>query len=500
MPDGRRGKGLHQLVVPRRFPRVGVHVAAEGVLVPFRPRVRVPVEIEMDLRGRTEVDGASQDRDVPSDESQRQPRSGLRDQLRGPIAGGDHDPFARERFSSAQLETGHMPGSRGEARHRLSGEDLRPVHRRRGREAMCRCNRVRIPRGRIVHHRRIVGHLELRFHGLRIGRRKPLDPDSLRAEQVEQGVEGRHVPCAGAGQEPGRTKVAREPRFLLEPLEGREALPRESNADPGFVVLPDEGAAVPCRPRGDMVLLEEDDVVVAPPNALRIALNDAVPPSIADVPTRILVSGGSLQGYASMDEKSVPQMETDEEKQISAALLDRDVVLILGGLGGELGGWGMGLVGRVARILGDTTLALATIPFGLEGPIRRGLAEAQFRLLQRRVDGVVTFGNDPLLQVAKDLPMSKAFAALSAIMARPASNLPAALGRADVAPLRKTLARVKDWRYGMGVGREKHRCFVAVEEAYASPWFTPVPEEIRHAIVLMSVLEAGTDEGQLLHG
>ncbi len=239
--------------------------------------------------------------------------------------------------------------------------------------------------------------------------------------------------------------------------------------------------------------------VVAPPNALRIALNDAVPPSIADVPTRILVSGGSLQGYASMDEKSVPQMETDEEKQISAALLDRDVVLILGGLGGELGGWGMGLVGRVARILGDTTLALATIPFGLEGPIRRGLAEAQFRLLQRRVDGVVTFGNDPLLQVAKDLPMSKAFAALSAIMARPASNLPAALGRADVAPLRKTLAHVKDWRYGMGVGREKHRCFVAVEEAYASPWFTPVPEEIRHAIVLMSVLEAGTDEGEILH-
>jgi len=239
--------------------------------------------------------------------------------------------------------------------------------------------------------------------------------------------------------------------------------------------------------------------VVAPPNALRIALNDAVPPSIADVPTRILVPGASLQGYASMDEKSVPQMETDEEKQISAALLDRDVVLILGGLGGELGGCGMGLVGRVARILGDTTLALATIPFGLEGPIRRGLAEAQFRLLQRRVDGVVTFGNDPLLQVAKDLPMSKAFAALSAIMARPASNLPAALGRADVAPLRKTLAHVKDWRYGMGVGREKHRCFVAVEEAYASPWFTPVPEEIRHAIVLMSVLEAGTDEGEILH-
>jgi cell division protein FtsZ len=239
--------------------------------------------------------------------------------------------------------------------------------------------------------------------------------------------------------------------------------------------------------------------VIAPPNAVRIALNDAVPASLADVSTRILVPAASLQGYALMDEKSVPQMETDEEKQIAAALLDRDAILILGGLGGELGGWAMSLVGRVARILGDTTLALATIPFGIEGPIRRQLADAQLRLLQKRADGVVTFGNDPLLQVAKDVPMTKAFAALSAIMARPASNLAAVLARPDIAPLRQTLGKVRDWRYGMGLGRDKHRCFVAVEEAYGSPWFTSLPEEIRHAIVLMSVAEPGTDEAEILH-
>jgi cell division GTPase FtsZ len=127
------------------------------------------------------------------------------------------------------------------------------------------------------------------------------------------------------------------------------------------------------------------------------------------------------------------------------------------------------------------------------------LADAQLRLLQKRADGVVTFGNDPLLQVAKDVPMTKAFAALSAIMARPASNLAAALARPDIAPLRQTLGQVRDWRYGMGLGRDKHRCFVAVEEAYGSPWFTSLPEEIRHAIVLMTVAEPGTDEEEILH-
>ncbi len=238
--------------------------------------------------------------------------------------------------------------------------------------------------------------------------------------------------------------------------------------------------------------------VAPPPNATRIAVNDAIHPSMAEVSTRILVAPGSLQAYASMDEKAVPNMETDEEKEISAALLDRDIVVMLGGLGGELGGWGMSLVGRVARILGDASVAFATVPFTIEGPIRRQLAEAQLRLLQKRADGVVTFSNDRLLEVARDLPLTKAFAALGAIMARPAAELGAALARADVVPIRRTLARVREWRFGMGAGREKHRCFVAVEEAYASPWFASLPEEISHAIVLMSVPEPDKDETEIL--
>ena len=227
--------------------------------------------------------------------------------------------------------------------------------------------------------------------------------------------------------------------------------------------------------------------VATHPNATRIAVNDAVHPSMAEVSTRVLVAPGSLQAYASMDEKAVPNMETDEEKEISAALLDRDIVVVLGGLGGELGGWGMSLVGRVARILGDTSMGFATIPFGMEGPIRRQLAESQLQLLQKRLDGVVTFANDGLLQIARELPLAKAFSALGAIIARSAAHLSGALARPDVIPLRRTLGRARDWRFGMGSGRDKHRCFVAVDEAYQSPWFTSLPEEISHAIVMMSV-------------
>ncbi len=238
--------------------------------------------------------------------------------------------------------------------------------------------------------------------------------------------------------------------------------------------------------------------VSPPPNATRIAMNDTVHASMAEVAARVLIPADSLRAYASMDERAVRKMETHEEKQISAVLLDRDAVMILGGLGGELGGWGMSLVGRVARILGDATLAFATVPFTIEGPIRRQLAEAQLQLLQQRADGVVTFSNDRLVQVARDLPLAKAFAVLGAIMARPASDIGAVLARSDIAPVRRMLARVREWRFGIGAGREKHRCFLAVEEAYASPWFASLPEEIRHAIVLMSVPEPEKDESEIL--
>jgi len=146
----------------------------------------------------------------------------------------------------------------------------------------------------------------------------------------------------------------------------------------------------------------------------------------------------------------------------------------------------------------DASLALATVPFTIEGPIRRQLAEAQLQLLRKRVDGVVTFSNDRLLQVARDLPLAKAFAALGAVMARPATTLSAVLARTDVVPLRRMLKQVREWRFGLGAGQEKHRCFLAVEEAYASPWFTSLPEELLQAIALISSSRPETDATEVL--
>ena len=230
----------------------------------------------------------------------------------------------------------------------------------------------------------------------------------------------------------------------------------------------------------------------------RIAMNDAPHPSMAGIGRRVVVPTEPLQAIACLEEKAIPTLATNEEKDLSNALADRDFVVAMGGLGGQFGGWGLSVVGRVARILGDTCLAFATVPFAAEGMLRRELAEAQLAILRSRADGVVAFANDALLRSYPTLPLAKAFGAMGAIMARPATALPTVLSRSDLVPLKRFLGRSKDWRFGMGAGQEKHRCFVAVEEAYASPWFTGRREDIRQAVVLIAQPPGGSFEDELL--
>ena len=227
-------------------------------------------------------------------------------------------------------------------------------------------------------------------------------------------------------------------------------------------------------------------------------MNDAPHPSMVGISRRVIVSAEPLKAIASLEEKTIPTLATNEEKDVSNALAGRDFVVALGGLGGVFGGWGLGVVGRVARILGDTCLGFATVPFTAEGMLRRHLAEEQLSVLKRRADGVVAFANDALLRAFPTMPLSKAFGAMGMIMARPATALAAALSKSDLVPLKRFLGRTSDWRFGMGAGQEKHRCFVAVEEAYASPWFTGRHEDIGRAIVLVAQPHGATYEDELL--
>ena len=246
-------------------------------------------------------------------------------------------------------------------------------------------------------------------------------------------------------------------------------------------------AVVGCGGAGCNILQQ----VPADLGVTRVALNDAPHRSMAGIPSRLILPNASLDGLASLDEAAVRQLSSPEEKAISGPILNHDLVVAIAGLGGETGGPAAALVGRVARIVGSRSLAFVTQPFTAEGVNRRSAAERSLAVLQRKVDGIVSFPNDELLRLAPKLPLLQAFQVLGAIMVRPLADLARSMTRTDAATLCDVVRGVSRWRFGGGGGRGKHRAFEAVEEALASPWLPENRDSLRRLVVVFGAADSG---------
>lgn len=220
--------------------------------------------------------------------------------------------------------------------------------------------------------------------------------------------------------------------------------------------------------------------------ATRVAANDTVHRSMAGIDAKLLLPREGLEGLAEIDESVVKQLVSPDEKGIAGAVLNHDLAVPIAGLGGDFGGPAAALVGRVARILGETSLALVALPFSAEGLQRRAVAERSLELLSRKVDGVLAFPNDELLRLAPQLPLVRAFQVLGTIMVRPLVDLVRASTRTDIKVIRDTFRSSRHWRFGAGEGEGKHRAFAALEEAFSSPWFPPQTEVVERVIAIIS--------------
>lgn len=221
----------------------------------------------------------------------------------------------------------------------------------------------------------------------------------------------------------------------------------------------------------------------------RVAMNDEIHRSMAGIPSRVVLPRDGLAGLAAMDEAAVKQLAMPAEKSIAGAIANHDLVIPLVGLGGEFGGPAAALVGRVARILGATSLAFIALPFSAEGLFRRRAAEESLNLLAKKVDGVVAFSNDELLRLAPQLPLLRAFQVLGSIMVRPLVDLARAATRTDVVTIREMLRSASRWRFGAGEAVGKHRAFAAVEEVFTSPWFPGRPEVVERLVAVATAAD-----------
>ena len=100
----------------------------------------------------------------------------------------------------------------------------------------------------------------------------------------------------------------------------------------------------------------------------------------------------------------------EDKDTVEHKLEGADMVFISAGMGGGTGTGAAPVVAEIAHKLGILTVAVVTMPFKWEGPIRRRNAEKGLAALRQSVDSIIVINNQRIMDVIeKNTPMKEAF-------------------------------------------------------------------------------------------
>ncbi len=174
------------------------------------------------------------------------------------------------------------------------------------------------------------------------------------------------------------------------------------------------------------------------------------------------------------------QAAVEDTEKICDALEGADMVFITTGLGGGTGTGAAPVVASIAGQLGGETgnvltVAVVTLPFGLEG--KRRMTQALDGLVQLRecVDSVIAIPNDRLLQtVARNTPVSEAFRVADDVLRQAVQGISDIITvpgqiNLDFADVRAVMKGMGQAVMGTGIGQGENRAVEAAQRAISNP-------------------------------
>lgn len=151
-----------------------------------------------------------------------------------------------------------------------------------------------------------------------------------------------------------------------------------------------------------------------------------------------------------------------------------DMVFITAGLGGGTGTGSAPIVAEAARDAGALTIAVVTLPFGVEGHVRRMNAEAGLERLREVADTVIVVPNDKLLEVVPRLPLQAAFKVSDEVLMRAVKGITELITKPglvnlDFADVRTVMQNGGVAMIGLGEAEGEMKAVEAVQRALRSP-------------------------------
>jgi cell division protein FtsZ len=150
------------------------------------------------------------------------------------------------------------------------------------------------------------------------------------------------------------------------------------------------------------------------------------------------------------------------------------MVFITCGLGGGTGTGSAPVVAEAARDVGALTIAVVTLPFGVEGAVRRSNAEAGLERLRDVADTVIVVPNDKLLEVVPRLPLQAAFKVSDEVLMRAVKGITELITKPglvnlDFADVRTVMQKGGVAMIGLGESDGEDKAGESVQKALRSP-------------------------------
>lgn len=190
---------------------------------------------------------------------------------------------------------------------------------------------------------------------------------------------------------------------------------------------------------------------------------------------KILIGRSKTRGLGA---GSLPQMgeeaARETEDEISDIVEGADMVFVTCGLGGGTGTGASPVVAESARNSGALTIAVVTLPFAVEGVIRRQNAEAGLERLREAIDTVIVVPNDRLLELVPQLPLYAAFKVADEVLMRAVKGITELITKPglinlDFADVRTVMQKGGVAMIGLGESDGEERAVESVKKALKSP-------------------------------
>jgi len=209
----------------------------------------------------------------------------------------------------------------------------------------------------------------------------------------------------------------------------------------------------------------------------------------AKVPNKMLIGKRVTKGFGagSMPQKG-REAAMESEAEIREKMDGADMVFVTCGLGGGTGTGAAPVVAKNAMEDDALTIAIVTMPFSVEGRIRRENAEMGLSRLRDTCDTVIVIPNDRLLDVAPRMPLNAAFKMADEILMRSIKGITEMITKPglinlDFADLKTIMQRGGVAMIGIGESDGEDRATAAVTEALSSPLLDVDVSEATGALV-----------------